>query len=718
MSIEIRNNQFHLKTKNTSYIFSLYRERYLTHLYWGKRLDYTEDLTHFTDEPICSRANALHVPIDETNSMFVSDLQLEFSVFGGGDYRAPTVMACDFENCTVSEFAFCGSSVTDGKPSLDGLPASYSGEDDVKTLQMEFIDKKTRLKAVLSYSVFYEYDVIARSIRYENTGRHTVSLVSAQSATVDFYGRDYSVLNLHGDWLRERYPEWRRVGCDTVAIESRRGMSSHMNNPFTMLAKGEPSEEYGDVFGFMLVYSGNFNISAEGNSCGGTRVNIGINPFNFNWELKAGESFQTPEALLGFSDCGTGGASRLFHRLIRERVCRGSFRDELRPMVINNWEGTGPDFDEEKLLAIAENGKKLGLEMFVLDDGWFGNRRNGGSLGDWYVNEELLPGGLKSLSEKINAMGMKFGIWVEPEMISPDSDLYRAHPDWCIHSEGRRRTLNREQLVLDLSRKEIRDYVVDAVCSVLDSGNISYVKWDCNRNIGETENRMQSHKFVLGLYEILERITSKYPNILFESCSSGGGRFDAGMLYYMPQTWTSDNTEPISRIKIQYGTSFAYPAITMTAHVGRTEVGMEKYNPILNTAATVAMSGNFGYEMDLSLLSAAEIKQAREHVELYKKIRATVQFGNLYRLESPFKGDFASCMYTDDRRAVLFVYQLCKQSNGEERRILLRGLKKDAVYVCRGRKYSGEELMQLGIRIPLNEYMFFSDCYIFEKTVK
>lgn len=717
MPIEVINKQFHLKTKNTSYVFSLYSERYLTHIYWGKRLEYANDLSYFPDQFIYSRANALHVPIDSTNKMFVSDLQLEFSVFGGGDYRTPTVMVRDVDGCTVNEFSYVGYKVTDGKQKLSGLPASYAEDsDDVQTLEIEFEDKKTGLNAVLQYSVFYDYDIITRSICYKNNGENAMNLLSAQSATVDFYGQDYKALNLHGDWLRERYPQWRPVGYDTINIESRRGMSSHMNNPFMALAKGNPSETLGDVYGFMLMYSGNFDITAEGNSCGGTRVNIGINQFNFNWELNPEESFQTPETILSFSNDGVGGLSRKYHKFLRERVCRGKYRDVPRPMVINNWEGTGPDFDEEKLLAIAENGKKLGLEMFVLDDGWFGNRRNGGALGDWFVNETLLPGGLKSLSEKINALGMKFGIWVEPEMISPDSDLYRAHPDWCINSEGRKRTLNREQLVLDLTRKEIRDYVVDAVCNVLDSGNISYVKWDCNRNIGETENQMQPHKFVLGLYEILERITSKYPDVLFESCSSGGGRFDAGILYYMPQTWTSDNTEPISRLKIQHGTSFAYPAITMTAHVGKTDVGEDKYNPILNTAAMVAMAGNFGYEMDLSLLSPAEIEQAKGYVDLYRCIRNTVQFGEFYRIESPFEGDFVSWEYADDKKAVLFVYQMSKQSNGEERRICLRGLQPDAIYECRGNKYYGEELMNLGIRIPLNSYMYYSDCYVFENS--
>ena len=381
-------------------------------------------------------------------------------------------------------------------------------------------------------------------------------------------------------------------------------------------------------------------------------------------------------------------------------------------MVINNWEGTGPDFTEEKLIDIAKNGAEMGLEYFVLDDGWFGNRNKGGSLGDWYVNKDLL---CKGVASRVNRLGMKFGVWMEPEMISPDSDLYRAHPDWCIHSEGRKRTLNREQLVLDLARSDVKEYVINAITDVLNSANISYMKWDCNRNIGETANQMQSHKYVLALYEILETITTKFPDVLFESCSGGGGRFDPGMLYYMPQTWTSDNTEPISRLSIQHGTSVVYPPITMTAHIGKLKVGADEENDIVRTSGMVAMAANFGLEMDLSLLSSVEKEQIKGYIELYKSIRNTVQFGSFYRLESPFEGDRVSWQFADDNKALLFVYQTKKQANGEERRVFLKDLQPDAVYTCRGASYTGQELMKVGIKIPLNRYEYFSDCYVFEK---
>lgn len=714
MSIYISNNQFHLQTKNTSYIFQVYDNTYLAHLYWGEKLDKSIDLTHFHNEFIYSRANAVHVPIKPDNSMFLSDLQCEFSVFGGGDYRTPTVHVRHQNSSTVTEFVYDGYKLIPGKPKLEGLPASYS-ENDAESVEIYLKDKLTGFKAVLLYSVFENYNCITRSIRYVNDGETTMHLLSAQSATVDLYGTDYSYLNLYGDWLRERNMEWIKPGHAKSVIETRRGMSSHMSNPFLALKRGAADENIGEFFGFSLVYSGNFNMTVEGNSCGGTRINAGINDFNFDWTLKPFESFQTPEVIMAYSNCGLNGLSNIYHKMIRERLCKGRYRDKPRPMVINNWEGTGPDFTEEKLIDIAKNGAEMGLEYFVLDDGWFGNRNKGGSLGDWYVNKDLLCNGLQGVASRVNQLGMKFGVWMEPEMISPDSDLYRAHPDWCIHSEGRKRTLNREQLVLDLARSDVKEYVINAITDVLNSANISYMKWDCNRNIGETANQMQSHKYVLALYEILETITTKFPDVLFESCSGGGGRFDPGMLYYMPQTWTSDNTEPISRLSIQHGTSVVYPPITMTAHIGKLKVGADEENDIVRTSGMVAMAANFGLEMDLSLLSSVEKEQIKGYIELYKSIRNTVQFGSFYRLESPFEGDRVSWQFADDNKALLFVYQTKKQANGEERRVFLKDLQPDAVYTCRGASYTGQELMKVGIKIPLNRYEYFSDCYVFEK---
>lgn len=715
MSVEVKSNQFHLRTANTSYIFAVYREQYPVHIYWGPRMENDVDLTYFPDEFIFSRANAFHVPLDKDNRTFLSDLQLEFSVTGGGDYRIPSFIGKYADNSTVSEFAYIGYELTKGKKKLEGLPSLYD-ENDAETLEITLRDEKTGLTAVMSYCVFEEYDVITRSIRYINNGKEDIHILSAMSMRVDFPGNNYKLLDLYGDWAKERNEEWQSVGHDIITIDSKRGMSSHMHNPFMVLADKDATENSGDVFGFALIYSGNFVFNAEGDSCGGTSITAGINPYNFDWDLRSGESFGTPETVLVYSDNGLNKMSNIFHRIFRDRLMNKRLRSCDRPIIINNWDGTAYDFDEKKILDIMHVGAEAGFEMFVLDDGWFGKRDDDEhSLGDWTVNKDKLPGGLEKIASETNKAGMKFGLWFEPEMVNPDSDLYRSHPDWCIHAEGRKRTLNRHQLVLDLARADVREYVINAVSAVLRSANIEYVKWDCNRNITETAYMSQSHKYVLGLYEILEKLTAEFPDILFESCSGGGGRFDAGMLYYMPQTWTSDNMNAMVRLRTQYGTSFAYPPVTIGAHAGDFEHGYDRENKYMNTCAMVAMSGNFGFETDLSQLSEREKAQAKSYVELYKKIRKTVQRGEFYRIESPFTSDYCSWEFVYEDKAVLFTFQTRTERNGEERRIKLTGLESNAEYECEGRKYYGEELMNLGMRIPLEVYEYDSRCYIFKK---
>lgn len=717
MAIEIKGNQFHLKTKNTSYVMGVHSGKYITHIYWGSKIKNDVDLTYFPDEFIYSRANAFHVPIDKDDRIFLTDIPLEFSVVGGGDYRNPTFNARYGNGSTVTELEYDRYEITDGKKALCGLPASYSENGDCKTLDIYMTDKLTGLCVILSYSVFEELDIITRNIQYINNGNEDIHILSAQSMSIDFAGQDYKFLTLQGDWCRERHIEAREVGHSMIKIESKRGMSSHMQNPFAVLHHKNTDEFNGDAYGFLLVYSGNFDVSAEGNSAGNTRVTMGINDFNFDWNLTPGEAFQTPEAVLVYSDCGLNRMSQLFHTFIRKRIMKPAFRDSLRPMIINNWEATSFNFDEDKLFGIAENGSKIGMEMFVLDDGWFGKRDNDRcSLGDWYAHKDKLPSGIKGVAERINKLGMKFGLWVEPEMISPDSDLYREHPDWCIHADGRNRTLNRHELVLDLSRSEVCDYLIDVLSRILDSANIEYIKWDCNRNITETKDQMQSHKFVLGLYRILDTLTEKYPNVLFEGCSGGGGRFDAGILHYMPQTWTSDNTRPAERLFIQYGTSMAYPPISMTAHIGRTPgIGQNCENEQMKFSGMVAMAATFGFELDLTKLSEAELAQAKSYAELYKYIRPTVQLGNFYRLENPADGAFCSWEFVDSNRAVVFAYQMHPQINGEERRIKLYGLEENSKYSYNDRVYFGEELMKLGIRVPVSGKDIDAQCMVFEK---
>lgn len=713
MGISVKNRLFHLSTRNTSYIFCVCRDIHLVHLYWGERLK-CDDIEYTAEEFFMSRANAFSVPTDETNQYFTSDLQYEFSVVGGGDYRTPTFAAKYANGSTVSEFKYESYKLHKDKPKLNGMPATYS-EGDSETLEIVLKDALTGLEAHLYYTVFENYDIITRSIKYVNTGSDNIVLTSCQSATVDFGTNDFKVMNLNGDWMRESNVEWQELGHTIINIDSKRGMSSHMRNPFIAVADKNTDEYQGEVYAMTLVYSGDFSAVAEGDSCGGTRMSIGINPFGFEWNLNSGDEFNTPEAILVYSNSGLNDMSRRYHKIIRERLANRNFRDVERPMVANHFDGTHFDFDEDKLLDIASRAKEAGYEMFVLDDGWFGKRNDDrSSLGDWYVNREKLPNGLDGLAKRINDMGMKFGLWIEPEMISPDSDLYRAHPDWCIHADGRRRTENRQQLVLDLSRDEICDYLIGVFTGIIESANIEYIKWDCNRNITETANCEQKHRYVLGLYKILEALTSRFPNVLFEGCSGGGGRFDAGMLYYMPQTWTSDNTNPISRIKIQYGTSMVYPPITMAAHVGMCDAGYDKENMNMHMRAMVAMAGTFGYEMDLTKLSETELNQAKDHAKLYKSIRHTIQFGDFYRLISPFEGGYASWQFVDDEKSVVFWYKYDEVYNGERIRMKLKGLDPDAEYECNGKTYSGEVLMKLGIRLAIDKNYVF-DCLIYNK---
>ncbi len=716
--ITVSGTQFHIRGRNTSYVMSIYQNRYLVHLYWGERLEHDMDLTHLPEEYGVNRASAFHVPMPGENKVFLTDQKFEFSVFGGGDYRVPTCHIRHEDASTVTELEYEGYTILEGKPGLAGLPHIYAEQPgEAETLQIAFCNRQAKVRVVLSYTMFEDYDVLTRSIRYINEGDEALHLLSAQSCCVDFSSNRYKLLHLHGDWLRETSVEFVPVTHGIYTVDSKRGMSSHMNNPFVALMDQNADESTGSVYGFALVYSGNFSAEIEGHSNGSTRVTMGINAFNFDWTLDGGDAFQTPEVAMVYSPAGLNEMSGKYHRIFRERLMRGQYRNAVRPIVANNWEATEMNFDEDKLLAIAQKASELECELFVIDDGWFGERNaDNSSLGDWTVNKKKLPSGLKGIAEKVNGMGMKLGLWFEPEMVSPDSDLYRRHPDWCLHCQGRSRTENRNQLVLDLTRAEVREYLVESVSQVLRSANIEYVKWDCNRNITETQTQMQYHQYVLGLYEVLERLTSRFPQVLFEGCSGGGGRFDPGMLYYMPQTWTSDNTTVRGRYRIQYGTSVVYPACSMAAHIAKINPDAEPEDPYLNSSALVSMSGVFGFEFDLSRINDSVKEQALRYVRLYKQLRGTILYGAMFRLESPFEGNLLSWMFVDDSRAVLFHFQTESQTNGEERRLKLKGLDQNALYECRGRRYYGEELMKSGLKIPLEAYENHAGIMIFQKV--
>lgn len=728
MSIQFcpERNQFYLHTAHTSYIIELLDGRIPMHAYWGKRLESLPPMREW-HTPHVNCFTPFDTGADDSSTYgCTGNLPLEFPVYGTGDYRESALLLSNADGSRVNRPEYVRHTITAGKPRLEGLPATYGEAEDVATLVLFLRDALTGLEVELSYSAFEQEDAIARSVRVKNGGDTTMRLHKLSSACVDIGdGSNLELLHLHGLWARERHIERRPLITGIQKIDSKRGSSSHAHNPFLALVDKHTTETAGDAYGFSLVYSGSFEMGVERDTYIGTRVLMGVNSFDFGWVLESGESFQAPEAVLVYSDAGLGEMSRRFHRLYRQHLCRGKYRDTPRPVLVNNWEGTYFDFNEEKLLAIAEKAKELDIDMLVLDDGWFGKRNNDDcSLGDWVCNTAKLPDGLKGLGDKLNAMGMQFGLWFEPEMISPDSDLYRAHPDWCIHAPHRSRSESRHQLILDLSRDEVCDYIVRSVSSVLESAPIAYVKWDFNRNVAELgspelpaeRQQEQLHRYVLGLYRVLETLTARFPDVLFESCSGGGGRFDAGMLYYMPQTWCSDDTDAVERLYIQYGTSVVYPPVTMGSHVSACPNHQVGRTTPFRMRGNVAMSGQFGYELDLSKLSAEDLALAKEQVSFYKTYRSVVQQGDMYRLLSPFENDLVAWEFLKDDTALLCTFvQKGTPATGPER-VLLQGLDPYAAYVQKdtGAVFSGAFLMQVGIACD-HRYDYESQILVFEK---
>ncbi|WP_248927966.1 alpha-galactosidase [Paenibacillus hamazuiensis] len=704
--------QFHLQSKDMSYIIQLVRG-YPAHVYWGKRLEQggnLDDILMFQE-----RSSFSPNPVPDDRSISLDTLPQEYPQYGTSDFRYPAYQVKLQDGSRITELLYRSHRIVRGKPALEGLPAVYAeSEQEAMTLELELADAYSGLAAVIRYTVFDAFNAITRSVRFINQGQQALSLNSAMSASVDFADAEYDYLVLTGAWVRERHMQRRPLTPGVAArIESRRGSSSHQANPFIALLRPDAGEEQGDVYGFSLVYSGSFAAQAEVDQFATTRVSIGINPFDFAWLLQPGESFQTPEAVLVYSSEGLGGMSRTYHKLYRTRLCRGVHRDQERPILVNNWEATYFDFNADKIEAIAAEAAELGIELFVLDDGWFGKRDNDTtSLGDWTVDRKKLPGGLDDLAARVNQLGLQFGLWVEPEMVSPESELYRRHPDWCLHVPERRRTEARCQLILDYTRQDVRDYIFEALSGIFLTVPVSYVKWDMNRNMTEigsaalpAERQSEvAHRYILGLYELLEKLTKAFPHILFESCSGGGGRFDPGMLYYMPQTWTSDDTDAVERLKIQYGTSIVYPVSTMGSHVSAVPNHQVGRVTSLTTRADVAMSGNFGYELDLTKLTAEEKAIMKRQVSDYKEIRGLVQSGDLYRLKSPFSGNETAWMFVsgDKKQAVVFYFRVMAHPNAPLRRLQLRGLDTSLDYhiSCLGTSYRGDRLMQLGLNLP------------------
>ncbi len=705
---------FKLDTAHTSYLIGLADEEgFIGHVYYGKTISDSDAgyLMRTGEPPFVPSKNG------RDRSSFFDAFPMEFPGCNTGDYRESAIEVLDGKNHNGVEIVYQGHRIFAGKPTLNGLPATFGVSGDCMTLEIYGADKTLGLEVMLRYSIFEDVDVVARSVSVKNVSEEPVFLTRLMSASLDMdmepVLENYRLLTLHGSWARERHMEFREIGRGKVSVGSTRGESSHQEHPFMALVSEKADQENGSVYGFHFVYSGNFIAQVERTQFDSLRVQMGIHPKNFCWQLKPGESFEAPEVILTYSACGLGGMSRNLHDLYRNHLIRSPYKDKKRPILINNWEATYFDFNTEKLLDIAREAKKAGIEMLVMDDGWFGYRNDDNtSLGDWTVNEKKLPGGLKYLADEVNKIGLKFGIWFEPEMISPDSDLYRAHPDWAIAIPDRTPCRSRNQYVLDLTRREVVEYVYNAVARVLHEANIEYVKWDMNRQLTDLgsvylgrENQGElSHRYVLAVYELQERLTREFPELLLENCSGGGARFDPGMLFYSPQIWCSDDTDAIERLVIQEGTALIYPLSTMGAHVSDCPNHTVGRNTPFSTRGNVALAGTFGYELDITKIYEEDRAQIPEQVRLYHKYNDLVRRGDYYRIASYRQNHFFDCyevVAKDKREALITCVQVMRRPNYHSRMIKLAGLDANLRYRNEdtGEVYYGDTLMNAGIPI-------------------
>ena len=695
---------FKLDTLDSTYAIGI-REGYLIHLYYGKKIP-DDNLLDLPFRGYFATISPKNVHVDDYK--FSLDVQpMEYSCNGSGDYRLAALSIKDSMGRTTTDIRYLDHKIYDGKPKLKGLPATYCNDDsEAQTLELITIDKFTGAKVTLYYTAFANYSVVTESVKVENTGKETFEIEKVASCCVNFPSMDYNMINLSGVWSRERRVITRHLAHGIQSVASKRGSSSHNHNPFVALVDDKGGEDFGDAFGFNLVYSGNFSADIETDYLDCTRLVMGINPIDFTWVVEPGDEFQSPEVVMVYSDSGMGKMSRTFHDLYNNNLIRGEWKNKKRPLLINSWEGSGFDFDRETLVRYTKEAKKLGIELLVMDDGWFGHRdSDNSSLGDWFVNESKLKGGLTKLIERVNAEGVQFGIWYEPEMISEDSELYKAHPDWCVHVEGREQSPARQQYVIDMTRQDVRDCIFNQMYDVLSKNNIAYLKWDYNRAITEPASVMLDarhskeffHRFILGTYELMDRITSAFPHILFESCAGGGGRFDAGMLYYMPQAWASDNTDPIERLTIQFGTTMCYPASSMGAHVSACDrTGIE-------TKAAVAMAGTFGYELDPKEMSEEDKEKVKEQVKNYHRYYNVIHFGDLYRIIAPTDDEF-KCAWeyvAKDKSEALLTVVIKNRAPHDFLLIKMKGLDPEKMYrdETDGEIYSGALLMNAGINL-------------------
>lgn len=727
-----KEKEFHLFNNNISYILSILPNGHISNLYFGKRVS-----TNDTYGYLFIRKNrALTSYVFEDDATFsLQHTRQEYACYGTGDFAQPAFLIGQEDGSQLSHFAFDSFRIFSGKEPLKGLPATYvETADEATSLEITLVDRVTETRLYLLYTIYESRSVITRSTRFEQVGQQTIRLERALSMSLDLPDSDYDWLHLDGAWSRERHVQISRLHQGIQSIYSLKGASSAEHNPFMALKRPTADEHQGEVLGFSLVYSGNFLAQVDVSPYKQARVLLGIHPERFEWQLEQGESFQTPEVVMVYSDGGLNQMSQTYHDLYQKRLARGQWRDKERPILLNNWEAMTFDFDEDRILALAQKAADIGVELFVMDDGWFGERNHDrAGLGDWAVNLEKLPNGLTGVIKQIHAMGMRFGLWIEPEMVNKDSQLYRQHPDWIFHHPQRSQSHGRQQFTLDLSREDVYQNIYQQLHKLLSEHEIDYIKWDMNRYMTEVFSVTQSsgrqgeifHRYILNVYRLYEQLTSEFPHILFESCSSGGARFDPGMLHYAPQTWTSDDTDAYERLFIQYGTSLVYPISSMGAHIS--EVPNQQVNRVtpLSTRANVAYFGAFGYELDLSELSVEELEDVKEQIVFYKQARRTFQYGTFTRLLSPFEGTHTAwqVISEDKTEVIVGVYRGLLQVNEGQYRLYLRGLDAEASYCLDGGPiYSGSSLMYAGFPLNMETFDggvadFTSKLYCFKKVL-
>ncbi len=699
-----------MDTAHTSYQMKVDDFGFLLHLYYGGRVYGNMDYL-LTCYDRGFSGNPSDAGNDRTYSMDV--LPQEYPVMGIGDFRNSALIIHNADGSDCCDLRYVGHETKKEKYRLPGLPAVYADSGEAETLEIYLEDKVNGVRVTLLYGVLAEADIITRSAVIENRGESGVTVGKAASACLDFLTGSYDMLSFYGRHTMERNLQREEIRHGTYAIGSRRGTSSHQYNPAVILADRSATEDAGSCYGMLFVYSGNFLCEAERDQYDQTRLIMGLQSDLFHYTLEQGEKLTVPETILCYSGQGLGTLSARFHNCIREHLCRGKFKDAPRPVLLNSWEAAYFTFDGQTILKLAKSTAALGIDMLVMDDGWFGKREDDNSgLGDWQVNEKKLGCTLRELIEKVNREGVKFGIWIEPEMVSEDSELYRKHPDWVLRIPGREPVRSRNQLVLDFSRQDVRDYIFEQICGILDQGKIEYVKWDMNRSIvdvfsGKTGQGKVTYQYVLGVYDFLERLLQKYPDILVEGCSGGGGRFDAGMLYYTPQIWCSDNTDALDRLRIQYGTSFFYPASTVCSHVSAVPNHQTGRSVSLHTRGVVAMAGAFGYELDPEKLSEEEKAAVREQIRQYKSWEELIRRGTYYRLSDPFTAGYTAWMFVSENRdrALISVVMLEMHGNMTVSYVTMRGLDDRAVYrdTESGRRYYGADLMEAGLPMPVEQ---------------